>query len=191
MYPCLATEKFTVGGARVAWGIAHVTRALLVQQTRDTFRERSPRDDWTLEPRTVRVRVKFFHDPFRFCSGFLGCMDVILSLFFCIVYPWLLLFPATLNIGEDMYTYVCVCVCVHDGVWGSRVRVCTVCVCMNLFLFAHYSLCTPLTCEIFETYVCVHWSRSGGVRGMVVVVYIVVVVSYTSWWWWRNHKRTS
>lgn len=62
---------------------------------------------------------------------------------------------------------------------------------MNLFLFAHYSLCTPLTCEIFETYVCVHWSRSGGVRGMVVVVYIVVVVSYTSWWWWRNHKRTS
>lgn len=169
MYPCLATEKFTVGGARVAWGIAHVTRALLVQQTRDTFRERSPRDDWTLEPRTVRVRVKFFHDPFRFCSGFLGCMDVILSLFFCIVYPWLLLFPATLNIGEDMYTYVCVCVCVHDGVWGSRV----LCVCMNLFLFAHYSLCTPLTCEIFETYVCVHWSRPGGCE---------------VWWWCRIHR---
>ena len=129
MYPCLATEKFTVGGARVAWGIAHVTRALLVQQTRDTFRERSPRDDWTLEPRTVRVRVKFFHDPFRFCSGFLGCMDVIYFLY-CIVYPWLLLFPATLNLGEDMYTYVCVCVCVCMMVCGVVEYVCVLCVCV-------------------------------------------------------------
>ena len=128
MYPCLATEKFTVGGARVAWGIAHVTRALLVQQTRDTFRERSPRDDWTLEPRTVRVRVKFFHDPFRFCSGFLGCMDVILSLFlYCISVAASL--PRHVKYRGG-HVHICVCVCVHDGVWGSRVRVCTVCVCV-------------------------------------------------------------
>lgn len=96
----LATEKFTVGGARVVWGIARAVRALLVQQTRDTFRERSPRDDWTLEPRTVRVRVKFFHDPFRFCSGFLGCMYIY---FFVLFDPWLFLFPATLNIGGDSW----------------------------------------------------------------------------------------